>query len=286
MDRGARPSTRGGDSSVDARRTRRRLDATATSKIEGFDKTFGAVVAFNSIGWKSSNILFNALDALVGDPLISSAFNGAQASDAQAWIRNTTLDAGGSISVTASQAATLTATVGNEGTSDAELDSVLSSGSATTGISGGGVLASNKVNTLAKAFIEYSGAAQGTVNAGGDLTVSATDAAAIDSHANVVQITIMANTAQGLAQYISDLLPNDNDYTTKSGTRDIAKGDARSGRAGRQRARRRRPRATSSRARVPESIDLGADGLHRHEPLDRSDRCSRRSPTSIRTSAT
>ena len=67
---------------------------------------------------------------------------------------------------------------------------MLSSGSATTGISGGGVLASNKVNTLAKAFIEYSGAAQGTVNAGGDLTVSATDAAAIDSHANVVQITI------------------------------------------------------------------------------------------------
>ena len=33
--------------------------------------TLSAVVAFNSIGWKPSNLLFNAVDALVGDPLIS-----------------------------------------------------------------------------------------------------------------------------------------------------------------------------------------------------------------------
>ena len=99
VDRGASVDA-GATSTVDAR-TRSTLEATATSKIEGFDKTFGAVVAFNSIGWKPSNILFNALDALLGDPLISSAFNGA------AGVRRAGVDprhdvtAAGDVSVTA-----------------------------------------------------------------------------------------------------------------------------------------------------------------------------------------
>ena len=83
--------------------------------------------------------------------------------------------------MTAIQAATLTATLGNESLADAELDAVLSSGAATTGVSGGGVLASNKVNTLAKAFIEFTGPTRHR-RAGGDVTVSATDAAALDAH--------------------------------------------------------------------------------------------------------
>ena len=62
------------------------LSAIAKSQIEGFDKTFGAVLAFNTIGWKPSNILFNAVDAILGDPLISTAFNGQQPSEARAWI--------------------------------------------------------------------------------------------------------------------------------------------------------------------------------------------------------
>jgi len=99
------------------------LEATATSKIEGFDQTFGAVVAFNSIGWRSSNVLFNALDALLGDPLLSDAFDGASTpSDAQAWVRDTQVDVTGDVLVSATQAAQLTATVGNEGVADAALD--------------------------------------------------------------------------------------------------------------------------------------------------------------------
>ena len=39
------------------------------------------------------------------------------------------------------------------------------------------------------------------------MTVAATDAAGLEAHVSVVQITITANTAQGLAQTISDLLP-------------------------------------------------------------------------------
>ena len=36
----------------------------------------GVELAFNTIGWKRSNLLFDALDALLGDPLISTAFGG------------------------------------------------------------------------------------------------------------------------------------------------------------------------------------------------------------------
>jgi len=181
-------------------------------------------VAFNSIGWKSSNILFNAIDALLGDPLISGAFDGASTpSDAQAWIRNTPIHVSGDVTVRATQAAQLVATVGNEGSAEAELTGVLATSWATKGISGGGVLASNKVNTKATAFIEFTGSA-GTVDAGGVVTIAASDAAAIESHATVVQSAVVTNTAQGLAQALSDLLPVDNDFTTKSGTRSVDPG--------------------------------------------------------------
>ncbi|HEY3484643.1 MAG TPA: hypothetical protein VGK49_04625, partial [Ilumatobacteraceae bacterium] len=203
------------------------LTASATSKIEGFDKTFGAVVAFNSIGWKASNVLFNALDALMGDPLISSAFNGEQASDARAWIRDTTLLVTGDITVTATQSAELDATVGADGAADAQLDAVLAKSWQTNGVSGGGALASNKVNTLATAFIEFTSPTPGTVDASGDVTITATDVADLQSHSTVVQSAVVSNTAEGLAQFVSDLLPDDNDFTTKSGTQRVTPGSTR-----------------------------------------------------------
>ncbi len=79
------------------------LTATADSKLEAFDESFSFVLAFNTIGWLPSNILFNAVDALLGDPLISTAFNGPDPSAARAWIRDTPVDATGDVSVTASR---------------------------------------------------------------------------------------------------------------------------------------------------------------------------------------
>ena len=51
-------------SQIDARRS------TRSSAGEGA----GVTLAFNSIGWKSQNFLFNAVDTLLGDPLIANAF--------------------------------------------------------------------------------------------------------------------------------------------------------------------------------------------------------------------
>ncbi len=199
------------------------LTALAKSQIEGFDKTFGAVLAFNTIGWKPSNILFNAVDAILGDPLISSAFNGEQPSEALAWIRDAAITATGAVSVTAAQAATLESEVGNEGVAAAQLDGVLTKGSATDGISGGGAIASNKVDTRAQAWIDHTSATE--VVRAASITVDAQDAASIESRSTVVQQAIVSNTAQGIAAYIDQILPLDYDYTTRSGSRTLRTGD-------------------------------------------------------------
>ena len=142
------------------------IDATATTKIEAFDKSLGFVAVFNTIGWKPSNLLFNLVDAILGDPLTSTAFNGdATPSAARAFIRDTTVTATGALTVAATQAAKLTATAGNEGLADAALDAVLMTAWQTNGLAGGGLLASNKVNTTAEASLSFTGA--GTVQAGG-----------------------------------------------------------------------------------------------------------------------
>ena len=91
--------------------TSSQIDATATSQIEAWT-AIGAVLAFNSIGWKPSNILFNAVDALLGDPLISTAFDGEQPSDAQAYIRDTTVDSAGGVDGDGRRPAQFNATVG------------------------------------------------------------------------------------------------------------------------------------------------------------------------------
>ncbi|MBA2349921.1 MAG: hypothetical protein H0V81_16715, partial [Solirubrobacterales bacterium] len=207
-------------------RTTATLTATASSKIEAFDLAIGFVLAFNTIGWRPSNILFHAVDALLGDPLISAAFNGNDSpSVARAWIRATPVTATGAVSVLAEQAATLISTVGNENRADAVLDGVLSKGSAADGISGGGILASNKVNTSAQAWIDATGATGTITVTGSTVSVVATDAATIESRSTVVQSAITENTAAGIAAFLDVLVKTDYDFTTRSGTRLLKAGD-------------------------------------------------------------
>ncbi|MGB7964549.1 MAG: hypothetical protein WCF12_16525, partial [Propionicimonas sp.] len=220
------------------------IDATARSHIEAWT-AISAVVAFNSIGWKSSNLLFDAVDALLGDPLISSAFSGEQPADALAYLRNTTVVASGDITVTAVSAAQLNAVAGNENVVEAALDLLFTGAQTTTtttnpktgksssktsgygasGIAGGAILASNKVSSRADAFIEFT-AAQGAINAAGAVTVEAEDAAGINAQSTVVQDVTTSNTLEGLVDIVEQfIVPGDYDYTTKSGTRLLTAGD-------------------------------------------------------------
>ncbi len=74
------------------------------------------MLAFNTIGWKPSNVLFAAVDALLGDPLISTAFGGASPAATSASITDSTV-AAAAVLVDATSTAKIAATVSNAATS-------------------------------------------------------------------------------------------------------------------------------------------------------------------------
>ncbi len=221
------------------------LDATASSSTQTWDSKT-AVVAFNSIGWKTSNFLFNALEAILGDPLLSDeVFDGLDPARAHAIVTDSTLVAGGDITVTATSRSELVAVSSNDNTIDAVVDIVFpgasqqadydkkkkpegkkADGYGASGAAGGFIIASNKVNSEAVATVVFTGTTRGSVTAGGDVTVSAADDATIDAHSTVVQDVNTANTVTGLVDIVNSILiPGDYDYTTASGSRVIAAGD-------------------------------------------------------------
>ena len=67
------------------------IDATVLAATKTGDTGISVVLAFNTLGWKSQNFVFNAVDALLGDPLISTAFKGEQPAEATAIVRNSTV---------------------------------------------------------------------------------------------------------------------------------------------------------------------------------------------------
>ena len=89
------------------------VDATIDSSSVAGGSSLDVTIAFNSIGWKAQNILFNAIDALLGDPAISSAFGGSQPADVQAYITDSTVSAGTDVKVTALDNTQVNATVSN-----------------------------------------------------------------------------------------------------------------------------------------------------------------------------
>ena len=147
-----------GSVTVDAENTElidARLHAATATQGTGV----GLTLAFNSLGWKPQNALFNAIDALIGDPLLAhtETVNGqstqvvgfiGQPADTQAYIHQSSVTAGGDLSVTANGNQQLNSTVSNTATSTA------SGIYGQSGSSFNGILASNKVNGSAYAYID------------------------------------------------------------------------------------------------------------------------------------
>ncbi|MBN2326053.1 MAG: LEPR-XLL domain-containing protein, partial [Candidatus Omnitrophica bacterium] len=132
-------------------------------------ETIGIVVAFNAIGWDSSNILFEAIDALLGTDWLTSE----QPAEVQTYISNSAVSADGDLLLTAETESQVNATVGNEVSSTPKNDRVLIDAAVelgkdenkdkefknlkygVNGMSAGAVLASNRVSSMAKAYIDH-----------------------------------------------------------------------------------------------------------------------------------
>ncbi|HEY3483844.1 MAG TPA: hypothetical protein VGK49_00615, partial [Ilumatobacteraceae bacterium] len=125
------------------------IDAQALNSIESAGEGAGVTLAFNSIGWESQNILFNAIDTILGDPLIANAFGNQQPADSTALLSNSRVDSSGDVDVSAVNEAIINAEVRNTATTTV----VVITGS--TSLAVGVAIASNLVNSKAVAGIEY-----------------------------------------------------------------------------------------------------------------------------------
>ena len=96
---------------------RHRRDA-ARGSTSG-DLALAIALAFNSLGWKSQNILFNLIDAILGEPLIPAAIGGEDPALVERDDHELDDHAGGDVTVSADGAALLNATVWNAADSTA-----------------------------------------------------------------------------------------------------------------------------------------------------------------------
>ena len=173
--------TAGGDVTVSAA-NHSGIDATLLVAATSGDLALNISLAFNSLGWKSQNILFNLADAILGSPMIAGALDGEDPSLVSATITSSTIDAGGDVTVSADGAALLNATVSNAA------DSAASALFNATGKAIGIAVAQNKVSTKSLATITG-----GSATAGGDLAVTARDEAGIFSNVKIVSSSQTTN---------------------------------------------------------------------------------------------
>ena len=153
------------------------IDATVLSSTSTGDTAVGVTLAFNTIGWESQNLLFNAIDALLGDTILGNA----QPAEVEASVEDSTLYVAGDLTVEAHNDARLNATVSNAATSEA------SALFGATGMSASAILASNKVNARTWAAVEDTDTTGTTsVTVGGDVTIRAEENAGIFSNSKVV----------------------------------------------------------------------------------------------------
>ncbi|MGC9326117.1 MAG: hypothetical protein ACP5I1_00645, partial [Candidatus Hinthialibacter sp.] len=211
-------TTETGDVVVDAANTST-IDAKTLSYTTSGENAVGVTLAFNILGWNSRNLLFNNVDALIGDPAVADAFGQQQPSEVKAYIFDTDVDSAGAIVLSAINEAALDATVTNESTSAAY---ALTDAS---GASVGAVLASNMVLGKARAYIDFT-SGQGTVTAAGPISITAQDDTSIFANSRLAAISSTTNDAGiSLLTQFADNVLGEYQYTDRSGVRDLENGD-------------------------------------------------------------
>ena len=161
------------------------IDAINDAQTSGGGKAAGIILAFNTIGYQSSNFLFNAVDALLGNTEVTGAFGASPTSDVSAYAQDSTLDAtDGSVAITATLSARIDALTTNETSS---LGAALENASSTAI---GAILAKNATNSTAQAYVTG-----GSVSAGGDVTIAGADKSSIDAVDNQVVSSVLQGTS-------------------------------------------------------------------------------------------
>jgi hypothetical protein len=201
------------DLTIDAQNTSI-IEATTKSVTTSGDKTVGASLAFNTIGWEAQNLLFQAIDAIIGTDI-----GDEKPAEVKAYIQDSNVTIAGNVSLNAESKAEITSNVTNDATSSASA-LVNASGMAVSGI-----LASNMVSSLAQAYIESTDT-KAQVNVTGNITINSKDES--DIIATNIMKAISTTTNDGGASIAAGLFNavfDEYDYTSKSGTQTLSKND-------------------------------------------------------------
>ncbi|MBF0461391.1 MAG: LEPR-XLL domain-containing protein [Magnetococcales bacterium] len=161
--------TTGGDFTVKADESAA-IQATNSATTSSSGAAVGVTLAFNTIGWQAQNLLYAAVDALLG-----TSIGDEEPVTASALVTGGSFDVGGSMTVTASDASQIDASIVNKTSSTA----------ASAGA--GFVLASNMVSAKVNAMVQpdAGAAARLVLSTGSGLSVLAEDAASIDADASM-----------------------------------------------------------------------------------------------------
>ena len=178
------------------------MSADSVSATDSGADAIGITLAFNTIGWEASNLLFNLVETIVSDPLIAEALDGENPSSATARIVASDVTAGTDVKVDATSNELMNATVSNAVTSAA--GAIVNAGGKSIAL----VLANNKVSGEATAFIDNADAAAGAdIQAGGSVDVIAKDTARLLSNTSMKSESTVSNTggADVLQETLNDL---------------------------------------------------------------------------------
>ena len=135
--------TAGGNITVNSQNTTT-LDVLNRSQVTSGDQAVTIQAAFNTVGWTPTDMLNNAIRLVLGQDFISDE----KPVNAEAFVIDSTMDAGGTISVTASNTAAIDAQNSNDAESAA--GALTGAGGSTSVVS----LALNKVSSNAIARID------------------------------------------------------------------------------------------------------------------------------------
>ncbi|MGC9328427.1 MAG: hypothetical protein ACP5I1_12400, partial [Candidatus Hinthialibacter sp.] len=207
-------TTQAGHVSVTAHNTSK-IDSTVHAANTSGDEAKNLLLALNTLGYSSHNMLLDTVEAL-----LSKVLGVEEALPATAYIQDSVITAAGSASVEASNQAQLNATVSNAANSAA---SALFNAS---GSSMGAAIALNRVAGGAKAYLNDSlnnDAVSTSVTAGGALRVKADDAAQLFSNVKLVSSSITTNDggAAILGETVNDFVPAD--YSTAESRDELGK---------------------------------------------------------------
>ncbi|MGH3743373.1 MAG: hypothetical protein ACRDTP_00750, partial [Mycobacteriales bacterium] len=136
-------TTTAGDVDLSATDTSQ-IDATTHSAAQVGGNAVGIEMAFNTIGWQMTNLLFGSIDAVLGNSLLQVS----QPAETQAYDDNSPISAAGAIALSAVDTAQINALVDNNATS------APAAIFGAAGMTAGGVLSSSMVNALVRTFVD------------------------------------------------------------------------------------------------------------------------------------